>query len=108
MRTVILPNGGLSDQTFTDCSDTDKRRVDFEIGVGYSSDPEKVKKVLTDIALSFDNVDKEPEPFVGLKGYGDSSVNFLLRVWCDSAEYWNVYFEINEAMFEFDQMLLGC
>ena len=98
MKTVILPNGGLSNQNLTNYSDTDKRRVDFEIGVGYSSDPEKVKKVLTDIALSFENVDKEPAPFVGLKGYMDSSINFVLRVWCDASEYWNVYFAINEAI----------
>ncbi len=98
MKTVILPNGGLSNQNLTNYSDTDKRRVDFEIGVGYSSDPEKVKKVLTDIALSFENVDKEPAPFVGLKGYGDSSVNFTLRVWCDAAAYWDVYFAVNEAI----------
>jgi len=98
MKTVILPNGGLSNQNITNYSDTDKRRVDFEIGVGYGSDPEKVKKVLTDIALSFENVDKDPAPFVGLKGYGDSAVNFTLRVWCDAGEYWDVYFAINEAI----------
>ncbi len=98
MKTVILPNGGLSNQNLTNYSDTDKRRVDFEIGVGYSSDPEKVKKVLTDIALSFENVHREPAPFVGLKGYMDSSINFVLRVWCDASEYWNVYFAINEAI----------
>ena len=98
MKTVILPNGGLSNQNLTNYSDTDKRRVDFEIGVGYGSDPEKVKKVLTDIALSFENVDKDPAPFVGLKGYGDSAVNFTLRVWCDAGEYWDVYFAINEEI----------
>lgn len=98
MKTVILPNGGLSNQNITNYSDTDKRRVDFEIGVGYSSNPEKVKKVLTDIACSFENVDKDPAPFVGLKGYGDSSINFTLRVWCDASEYWNVYFAVNEAI----------
>ncbi|MDO5479109.1 MAG: mechanosensitive ion channel [Clostridia bacterium] len=98
MKTVILPNGVLANQNITNYSDTDVRRVDFEIGVGYESDPEKVKKVLTDIALGFENVHKDPFPFVGLKGYGDSSVNFTLRVWCDTAEYWNVYFAINEAI----------
>ena len=98
MKTVILPNGGLSNQNITNYSDTDKRRVDFEIGAGYSAEPEKVKEVLTRIALSFDNVDKDPAPFVGLKGYGDSSVNYTLRVWCDASEYWNVYFAINEAI----------
>lgn len=98
MKTVILPNGGLSNQTLTNYSDTDKRRVDFEIGAGYSADPEKVKKVLTDIALSFENVDKDPAPFVGLKGYGDSSVNYTLRVWCDASDYWDVYFAINEKI----------
>ena len=98
MKTVILPNGGLSNQNLTNYSDTDKRRVDFEIGAGYSADPEKVKEVLTRIALSFENVDREPAPFAGLKGYGDSSVNYTLRVWCDASEYWNVYFAINEAI----------
>lgn len=98
MKTVILPNGNLSNQSLTNYSDTDKRRVDFEIGVGYSSDPEKVKAVLNDIALSFENVDKNPAPFVGLKTYNSSSIDFVLRVWCDASEYWNVYFAINEAI----------
>lgn len=97
-KTVILPNGGLSNQNITNYSEADKRRVDFEIGIGYGSDIEKVKKVLTDIAFSFENVEKEPAPFVGIKGYGDSAVNFTLRVWCDVEEYWNVYFAINEAI----------
>jgi small conductance mechanosensitive channel len=73
------------------------RRVDFTFGIGYSDDIDKAKKVMFEEIAKFPQVLKEPaEPFIGVSELADSSVNFAVRVWVKGADYWDVFFGLNE------------
>jgi len=102
-KTIIIPNANLSNSSVINFSKKDTRRVDFTFGVGYQDDIKKVKDVLTKISEGHSLVLKDPEPFIKLSELADSSVNFVVRVWCKSEDYWTVYFDILETVkLEFD------
>lgn len=95
-KTVTVPNGTLTNSVVTNCSTAPTRRVDLTISADYDNDIELVKKVLQDVANSHEKVLKDPAPFVRLSAHGSSSLNYTFRVWCKSADYWDVYFDMME------------
>ncbi len=96
-KRIIIPNGGLSNSTMINYSAEDTRRVDFTFGIGYGDDIDKARKVMLEEISKFNQVLKTPaEPFIGVSELGDSSVNFAVRVWVKSADYWDVFFGLNE------------
>ena len=96
-KRIIIPNGGLSNSTMTNYSAEPFRRVDFTFGIGYGDDIDKAKKVIFDEIAKFPQILNDPaEPFIGLSELGDSSVNFAVRVWVKGADYWDVFFGMNE------------
>ena len=96
-KRIIIPNGGLSNSTMTNFSAEPFRRVDFTFGIGYNDDIDKARKVIMDEIGKLPQVLKEPaEPFVGVSELADSSVNFAVRVWVKGADYWDVFFALNE------------
>ncbi len=97
-KTIVIPNGNLSNASVTNFSKEDTRRVDFTFGVGYEDDIKKVQEVLQSIVEAHPLILKEPEPFIRLSELADSSVNFTVRVWCDAGDYWTVNFDILEAV----------
>jgi small conductance mechanosensitive channel len=103
-KRVVVPNGKLSNETLTNYSKNPTRRVDITFGVGYNDDLDKAKAVLVEIAKSQEKILKNPDIFVEIIEYGDSSVNIVYRVWCNAPDYWNVYFQsIKMAKVEFDK-----
>ncbi len=96
-KTVIIPNGALSNGSIVNLSTEPKRRVDMTFGISYQDDIKKAKKVLNDIVSKDKRILKDPKPQIVLKELGDSSVNFAVRVWCKSEDYWDVKFDTNEA-----------
>lgn len=99
-KTIIIPNGGIVGSNITNFSIEPQRRVDFVFGVDYSADIKEVKTLLEKIATAHPLVLDDPGVFIGLSELGDSSVNFVLRAWANSADYWTVYFEIMESVKE--------
>lgn len=97
-KTVIIPNGNIIGSNIINYSEEDQRRVDFTFGVDYGADIKKVKEVLYDVASSHKLVLKDPDVFIGLAELGDSSVNFAVRAWAKTADYWTVYFDVMEEM----------
>ncbi len=97
-KTIIIPNGGLSNSSLINYSTAPRRRVDFTFGIGYSDDIDKAKAVLLELANENKNVLDDPAPFVAVSALADSSVNFTLRVWVESENYWNVFFNLNEKV----------
>lgn len=95
-REIIIPNGSLSNGTIINYTTEGTRRVDLVIGVSYDADIKKTKEVLTEVLTSHPKVLKEPTPRVTVLELADSSVNFAVRPWCDTNDYWGVYFEITE------------
>jgi len=95
-KEVIIPNGSLSNGNITNFSTEDTRRVDFTFGVGYNSDIKKTKEVILSVIMSNPSILQEPAPSVNLSGLGDSSINFLTRVWVKKEDYWAVNFDTIE------------
>lgn len=103
-KIIIIPNSKLSDDNIINYSAEETRRVDFVFGVGYEDDLRKVKAVLGDIIKNESKILKEPLPFIGVSELADSSVNFTVRVWGKTEDYWEVFFAMNETVkLRFDQ-----
>lgn len=99
-KVVYIPNGALSGGAITNYSREPLRRVDWTFGVDYGEDYQKVKGVISSIIAHDARILQEPAPFVALHALADSSVNVVVRVWVASADYWDVYFDINQAVYE--------
>lgn len=99
-KTIIIPNGGLSTGSLINYSTELSRRVDFSFGVAYGDDFDQAKELLLKLIKSDPRIMEYPEPFVALGSLADSSVNITVRVWVSSAEYWNVYFDMNEQVYK--------
>ena len=97
-RVISIPNGAVAGATTINFTQKDKRRVDLVFGVGYDSDLRQVAKVIEDVAKAHTKVDQDPAPFVRLGNQGASSLDFTVRLWCDTADYWDVYFDITEQV----------
>lgn len=99
-REVIIPNGALSNGNIINYTTEGTRRVDLTFGVSYDSDIKKAKEVLLTVLTSHPKVLKTPEPTVNVSALADSSINFAVRPWCNSEDYWAVYFGITENVKE--------
>ena len=99
-REIIIPNGSLSNGNIINYSTEGTRRVDLTFGVGYDSDIKKTKEVLINVLTSHPKVLKTPEPTVNVSELADSSINFAVRPWCHTDDYWAVYFGITEDVKE--------
>lgn len=99
-KVIIIPNGPLSTSSLTNFSAEPLRRVDWKFGIAYGDDMENFHKAISDFISEDKRILKDPESFIGLSEFGDSSVNFAVRVWVNSADYWGVFFEMNEKVYK--------
>ena len=97
-KKVMVPNGALANGNITNFSAEDLRRVDLTYGVGYDDDIRQVKAILTELVEGHELTLMDPEPMVRVIEYGDSSVNFTVRVWCKKEDYWSIYYDLQEAV----------
>jgi len=97
-KRVIIPNGVLSNGPISNVTVEDTRRVDFAFGIGYDDDIKKASKILTKIAESHKLALKDPAPQIRVKELADSSVNFTVRIWTKTENYWDVYFDVMEEV----------
>ncbi|WP_438865455.1 mechanosensitive ion channel family protein [Neptunicella sp.] len=103
-KQVIVPNGAIYGGNITNYSAKPTRRVDMVFGIGYGDDLLKAKKVLEEIIASDERVLAEPAPVIAVSELGDSSVNFIVRPWVNSGDYWPVYWHFHETVkLRFDQ-----
>ena len=100
-KTIIIPNGGLSTGSMINFSAEPLRRVDFTFGIAYGDDVDKAKAVLMKLIEADERVLKEPaEPFIAVSELADSSVNLVVRVWAEAANYWGIYFGLTEQVYK--------
>lgn len=97
-KRVIVPNSEITGGTITNYSANDTRRVDLVFGIGYGEDIKKAKDVLDDILARDERVLKDPAPKIAVAELGDSSVNFVVRPWVKTPDYWDVRFDVTEAV----------
>lgn len=99
-KTIILPNGPLSNGNLTNYTRQPTRRVNFTFGFGYGEDLQLAKNTIMDVIKSHPKVLEDPSPFIALAELGDSSVDLTVRVWVNKEDYWDVFFYINEKVYE--------
>ncbi len=97
-KKVIVPNSQMTGGNIVNYSAKDTRRVDMVFGVSYGDDLDKVRKAINDVLSADERVLADPAPRVGIVELADSSVNFVVRPWVKTTDYWDVYFAMHEAM----------
>ena len=97
-KRVIVPNSQIMGTTITNYSANETRRVDLVVGVSYSDDLDKVRKELQDLVDADERILKDPAVTIAVSELADSSVNFVLRPWVKTADYWAVYFDLTERI----------
>lgn len=94
----IVPNANITTDVITNVTANDSRRVDLVIGIGYDDDIAKAKNILKDIVKNEKRVLEDPAPKIAVSELADSSVNFVVRPWVKTSEYWDVYFDLTEKI----------
>lgn len=100
-RTIMLPNGPLSSGSMVNFSTEENRRVDWTFGIGYGDDPNEARTVLLRLIDADDRILRGEgfDPFIEVGELGDNSVNLKCRVWVKNPDYWNVYFQMHEKVY---------
>ncbi|HDI3202549.1 TPA: small-conductance mechanosensitive channel MscS [Vibrio cholerae] len=99
-KMVVVPNSAVIGGAITNYSRHETRRVDMVIGVSYKSDLQKTKRVLRETLEKDPRILKDPDMTIGVLTLADSSINFVVRPWCKTEDYWKVYFDSMQAIKE--------
>lgn len=103
-KKIIVPNGEIMSSIITNYSANDTRRVDMTIGVSYEDDLDKVRSTLEELVAADERVLAEPACLIAVSALADSSVNFIVRPWVRTENYWPVMYSLTEAIKKrFDQ-----
>lgn len=97
-KVVYLPNGKLSTSEIVNYSEKDLRRVDLTFCISYDNDFEKAKSIINEVAAKEPLILSDPAGTVRLSKHGDSSLEICSKFWCKTADYWDVYFNLTEAV----------
>ena len=97
-KQIIVPNSQIMDSIITNYSAKETRRIDMKISVGYQDNIDFVKATLYEIITKDKRILTEPKPMVVVSELADSSVNFVIRTWVKSAEFWDIKFEMIETI----------
>jgi small conductance mechanosensitive channel len=97
-RTIIAPNRRLFDDSITNHSAQPRRRIDLVFGTQYETDIDRVKQVISEVLEKDRRILAEPPPKVGVLEWGETGIRFAVRPWVRTADYWDVYFDVQEAM----------
>lgn len=97
-KTIIVPNASITDGSITNYSAKATRRVDMVFGISYNDDIKMAREILQDLVESDERILKDPEPLIAVAELADNSVNFVVRPWVKSDDYWPVLFDMTEAV----------
>jgi len=97
-KTIIIPNGSLSGSSMINYSIEKTRRVDMTFSAGYNDDINKIKTVLNKLIDEDQRILRDPEPFVAVSQLAGSAVNYVVKVWCNSSDYWGIYHDMQEKV----------
>jgi small conductance mechanosensitive channel len=99
-KKVVVPNKSIWGSSITNYSAMPTRRVDLVMGISYGADIGKARDIISEVLSGQELVLDDPEPTVEVVAMADSSVNLVVRPWCNSSDYWAVYFAVNRAVKE--------
>ena len=107
-KKMIVPNNKIMGDVITNATDVDERRVDLVFGIGYDDDIAQTIALLEEIVSQHPKVLSDPAPNIRLHELADSSVNFIVRPWVKTADYWGVYWDVtHEVKQRFDAENIG-
>lgn len=107
-KIIIIPNAKLTADNITNFTTSGTRRMDLVFGIGYGDDIDHAKKTLAELLKSDARVLADPEPTIGVLELADSSVNFAVRPWVKTSDYWPLYFDLTERVKKrFDEEGIG-
>ncbi|MEO1130501.1 MAG: mechanosensitive ion channel family protein [Planctomycetota bacterium] len=95
---IVVPNNNIWGDVITNITGNDTRRVDMTFGIGYSDDIEKAQRILEEIVTGHPKVLAEPAPTIKMHELADSSVNFVVRPWSATGDYWDVYWDVMKTV----------
>lgn len=99
-RVITIPNGDVTAASIVNYSRNPLRRVDLSFNASYESSTESVKAAILEAIAEDSRISDFQPPFVVVGAYKESTVEYIVRVWCDNADYWDVYFGLNERVRE--------
>jgi small conductance mechanosensitive channel len=103
-QTLVVPNSKIWGDVIKNVTAQKERRIDLEFGIGYDDDIDLAERVLIEIVSAHESVLADPEPIIKLHTLGDSSVNFIVRPWTKTEDYWDVYWDLmREVKLRFDR-----
>ena len=97
-KLMIVPNGKIGGDTITNATASDTRRIDMTFGIGYGDDVDQAQSILERIVTGHPLVLKDPAPLIRMNELADSSVNFIVRPWSKTGDYWTIYWEVMAAV----------
>lgn len=97
-KTIITPNSGVSGGSIINYTKEPTRRIDMTFSIGYDDDIGKAKNILKKIVEEDDRILSDPAPMIVVSEHGDSSINLFVRPWCNTENYWNIYFDMHEKV----------
>lgn len=98
-KIILLPNGALSNGSIVNYSRLERRRVDFTFSIAYGQEYAQARKVLEDLMKADKRIIQDEANQIVLGSLASSSVNITMRVWAKGADYWDIYFDMNEKVY---------
>ena len=99
-KRVTIPNGSLMNSNVTDFTAEPTRRVDLVFSCAKSEKPAEIQQCILDAVASSKYALQDPAPFANISGGTNEAMEFTVRVWCETANYWDLYFELNQIIVE--------
>lgn len=97
-KEVIIPNSKITSGVVVNYTSQESRRLDLSYGVAYSTDLTQAKKVISDIVEGDERIIKDPEPLIAVGAHNDSSIQIVVKIWTSTADYWPVYYDMQEKV----------
>lgn len=97
-KVISVPNGQISSEKIINYTTAQQRRVDLKFDASYDDDTDKVVAVIKEVINAHPKALFTPEPFVRVSAYKDSSIEYVLRVWCATEDYWDLYYDLLEQV----------
>ena len=99
-QTIYIPNSSISSAIIDNYSAAELRRVDITVGISYGDDVDAARAAILELCANDERILSDPEPVVHVAALADSSVNLSARMWVKNADYWNVFFAMNEKIYK--------
>ena len=99
-KEILIPNSEITASKIINYTSASTRRVDMNFSASYDAPTELVKQALYEAMAADERIHQDPAPFVGLNAFNANDIQYVARAWCDGADYWGVYFDMNERVRE--------